>query len=61
MTDETSTTTSHRELTVTRVFDAPRESVFRAWTEPAQFAHMVGRSGDNNVHADDADGRTSRR
>ena len=45
MTDETSTATSHRELTVTRVFDAPRESVFRAWTEPAQFATWWGGAG----------------
>ena len=27
---------------ITRVFDAPRELVWRAWTEPAQFADWFG-------------------
>ncbi|HEX2359191.1 MAG TPA: SRPBCC domain-containing protein [Solirubrobacterales bacterium] len=31
-----------RELTVTRVFDAPRELVWRAFTEPEQFAQWFG-------------------
>jgi uncharacterized protein YndB with AHSA1/START domain len=26
-----------RTLTVTRVFDAPRELVYRAWTDPTEF------------------------
>lgn len=30
------------QLTITRVFDAPRELVFKAWTEPAQFAQWFG-------------------
>jgi uncharacterized protein YndB with AHSA1/START domain len=29
-------------ITITRVFDAPRELVFRAWTEPARFAQWFG-------------------
>ncbi|MFC1420325.1 SRPBCC family protein [Streptacidiphilus cavernicola] len=29
-------------FTLTRVFDAPRELVFRAWTDPAQFAAWFG-------------------
>jgi uncharacterized protein YndB with AHSA1/START domain len=29
-------------FTITRVFDAPRELVFRAWTDPAQFAAWFG-------------------
>jgi uncharacterized protein YndB with AHSA1/START domain len=29
-------------ITITRVFDAPRELVFRAWTEPARFATWFG-------------------
>jgi uncharacterized protein YndB with AHSA1/START domain len=29
-------------ITITRVFDAPRELVWRAWTEPAQFADWYG-------------------
>ncbi|HSZ93066.1 MAG TPA: SRPBCC family protein [Acetobacteraceae bacterium] len=35
MTHETSGTTSDRELVLTRLIDAPRESLYRAWTEPA--------------------------
>jgi uncharacterized protein YndB with AHSA1/START domain len=30
------------EINITRVFDAPRELVWRAWTEPAQFADWFG-------------------
>lgn len=30
------------EITITRVFDAPRELVFRSWTEPAQLASWFG-------------------
>jgi len=29
-------------LTITRVFDAPRELVFKAWTEPERFAQWFG-------------------
>lgn len=29
-------------ITITRVFDAPRELVFRAWTTPEQFAAWYG-------------------
>jgi uncharacterized protein YndB with AHSA1/START domain len=39
---EGSTTKAHRELTITRVFDAPRELVWKAWTDPAQFAYWFG-------------------
>jgi uncharacterized protein YndB with AHSA1/START domain len=31
-----------REVTITRIFDAPRELVWRAWTEPEQFAQWFG-------------------
>jgi uncharacterized protein YndB with AHSA1/START domain len=31
--------TSDRELVITRVFDAPREKLFRAWTEPELLKH----------------------
>jgi uncharacterized protein YndB with AHSA1/START domain len=34
---ETSATTAGPELVITRVFDAPRELVFAAWTDPEQF------------------------
>jgi uncharacterized protein YndB with AHSA1/START domain len=30
------------EIRITRVFDAPRELVWRAWTEPARFADWFG-------------------
>jgi uncharacterized protein YndB with AHSA1/START domain len=31
-----------RELTITRVYDAPRELVFRAWTDPKHMAQWWG-------------------
>ena len=31
-----------RKLVITRVFDAPREAVFRAWTEPARLVRWWG-------------------
>jgi uncharacterized protein YndB with AHSA1/START domain len=34
-----------RELTITRVFDAPREVVFAAWTDPKQVAQWWGPTG----------------
>ena len=37
--------TSAREITITRVFDAPRERVWRAWTEPAEIARWWGKRG----------------
>jgi uncharacterized protein YndB with AHSA1/START domain len=40
MTDLTGTT--DRQAVVTRVFDAPREDVFRAWTQPAEVAAWFG-------------------
>lgn len=33
------------EFTIVRVFDAPREAVWRAWTEPEQFAQWFGPRG----------------
>ncbi len=36
---------SDKELTITRIFDAPRELVFRAWTVPEQFANWMGPKG----------------
>lgn len=38
MTDTRGVTSTDREPTITRVFDAPRELVFRAWTEREQLA-----------------------
>jgi len=37
-----------RELVLTRTLDAPRELVFRAWTEPAQLARWWGPKGFTN-------------
>jgi uncharacterized protein YndB with AHSA1/START domain len=36
---------AERELVVTRVFDAPRRLVFRAWTDPAHAARWWGPAG----------------
>jgi uncharacterized protein YndB with AHSA1/START domain len=38
-------TSSERELVITRVLDAPREFVFKAWTEPEQVARWWGPKG----------------
>jgi uncharacterized protein YndB with AHSA1/START domain len=34
-----------REIAITRIFDAPRELVWAAWTDPAQLAAWWGRRG----------------
>jgi uncharacterized protein YndB with AHSA1/START domain len=34
-------TNADRELIITRVFDAPRELVWKAWTEPKMLATVV--------------------
>ena len=42
----TFTTPSDREVTMTRVFDAPRRLVFEAWTNPKHLPHwMLGPEG----------------
>ena len=33
------------EITITRIYDAPRERVWAAWTEPAQIARWWGKRG----------------
>lgn len=38
-------TTADRELVFTRVFDAPRELVFEAWTQPEHATHWWGPDG----------------
>ena len=45
----TATKTSDRELVITRLFDAPRSLVFRAWTEPKHLVHWWGPFGFNVV------------
>ena len=37
--------TSAREITITRVFAASRERVWRAWTEPGEIARWWGKRG----------------
>jgi len=37
-----------RELVITRVFDAPRELVFKAWTDPKHVAQWWGPKGFTN-------------
>src|ERR1700689_4045546 len=37
-----------RELTITRVFDAPRNIVFAAWTDAKQLAQWWGPTGFTN-------------
>jgi len=37
--------TEAREFTITRVFNAPRELVFKAWTDPARLAAWYGPRG----------------
>lgn len=36
---------SPREVVITREFDAPREAVFRAWTDPEQLGHWFAPRG----------------
>jgi uncharacterized protein YndB with AHSA1/START domain len=44
MTDAPTATTA-RELTIRRVYDAPRELVWEAWTEPERLARWWGKRG----------------
>jgi uncharacterized protein YndB with AHSA1/START domain len=45
-------TTAERELVVTRIIDAPRDLVFRAWTEPEQVARWWGPQGFVTTHCE---------
>jgi uncharacterized protein YndB with AHSA1/START domain len=43
--------TADREISTTRTFDAPRELVYRAWTEPEHVAQWWGPNGfTNTIH-----------
>jgi len=46
----TTTEAAERELVITRVFDAPRELVFKAWTDPAQARLWTGPRGFTATH-----------
>src|SRR5439155_12002397 len=39
---------TERELTLTRVFDAPRSTVFKLWTDPKHMARWWGPHGFTN-------------
>jgi uncharacterized protein YndB with AHSA1/START domain len=41
--------TADRELTVTRVFDAPRRLVFKVWTSPEHAARWWGPQGHESI------------
>jgi uncharacterized protein YndB with AHSA1/START domain len=40
--DSTPVTASDQEVLITRIFDAPREQVFKAWTDPDEVAAWYG-------------------
>jgi uncharacterized protein YndB with AHSA1/START domain len=40
--NNTAATAPYRELTITRIFDAPRELVFKMWTEPKHLKQWWG-------------------
>jgi uncharacterized protein YndB with AHSA1/START domain len=43
--DDVTTESAELELVITRVFDAPRSLVFKAWTEPERLAQWWGPRG----------------
>jgi uncharacterized protein YndB with AHSA1/START domain len=43
------TSSSDRELVITRVFDAPRDLVFAAWTDPSSAARWWGPQGYTTI------------
>jgi len=45
MSDSTPVHTPGQQITITRVFDAPRELVFAAWTDPDQVSKWFGPAG----------------
>jgi uncharacterized protein YndB with AHSA1/START domain len=46
------TSTAERELVVTRLIDAPRRLVFKAWTQPEHIARWWGPQGYTTIHCD---------
>lgn len=45
MNDSTPAQTAEQEITIERIFDAPRELVFKAWTDPDHVAKWFGPEG----------------
>ena len=52
MTNETSGQSSDRELTLTRLIDAPGEKLYRAWTEPALLKQWFAPLPGTTPHAE---------
>jgi uncharacterized protein YndB with AHSA1/START domain len=48
MTSRTAASNPRTEVTLTRIFDAPRELVWKAWTDPAMLARWWGPHGFTN-------------
>lgn len=49
-----SSATTDREIVITRVLDAPRELVWKAWTDPEHLIHWWGPNGfTNTFHSHD--------
>jgi uncharacterized protein YndB with AHSA1/START domain len=48
--NETTAAASQRELVITRIFDAPRALVYKAWTEPAHIAQWLVPHGFLSLH-----------
>ena len=44
MNDPTPVAAADQQVLITRIFDAPREEVFRAWTDPDEVAQWYGPS-----------------
>lgn len=50
--DKPSKPLADRELIITRVFDAPRDLVFKAWTDPERAARWWGPKGFHLTHCE---------
>lgn len=49
--DAATTGAADREIVATRVFDAPRDLVFKMWTDPKHIVHWWGPNGfTNTIH-----------
>ena len=48
MPEQNNSATAAREIVMTRLFDAPRELVFKAWTDPKQVDQWWGPNGFRN-------------
>jgi uncharacterized protein YndB with AHSA1/START domain len=50
LSDPTAGQAADQQITITRVFDAPQELVFKAWTDPDQVAKWFGPAGFEIPH-----------